>query len=237
MYTYWLILVGSVIAECTTRSWQGWLVAKLLAGIGVGCVQSTVPAYISEVAPTRIRGALLMAYSFWWTLGSFFAQVALQHLSRSDPTDYLTPVYTQWAQLGVMLLIYLLVPETPAWCVSAGKLDRAKKELLKLHRGVKDYDADHQLQVLVLAIEHERAVAIEQRRENGTPSSGEPTDYERSSPSGRISRSNSLASPCSGRLARISSSRPGLMTRSESRSLPRPFRSARCWYWWPSWTL
>ncbi|KAH1682066.1 hypothetical protein KXX12_005625 [Aspergillus fumigatus] len=64
-----------------------------------------------------------------------------------------------------MLLIYLLVPETPAWCVSAGKLDRAKKELLKLHRGVKDYDADHQLQVLVLAIEHERAVAIEQRRE------------------------------------------------------------------------
>ncbi|KAH2541291.1 hypothetical protein KXW97_004095 [Aspergillus fumigatus] len=165
MYTYWLILVGNVIAECTTRSWQGWLVAKLLAGIGVGCVQSTVPAYISEVAPTRIRGALLMAYSFWWTLGSFFAQVALQHLSRSDPTDYLTPVYTQWAQLGVMLLIYLLVPETPAWCVSAGKLDRAKKELLKLHRGVKDYDADHQLQVLVLAIEHERAVAIEQRRE------------------------------------------------------------------------
>ncbi|KAF4269491.1 hypothetical protein CNMCM8812_001495 [Aspergillus fumigatus] len=165
MYTYWLILVGSVIAECTTRSWQGWLVAKLLAGIGVGCVQSTVPAYISEVAPTRIRGALLMAYSFWWTLGSFFAQVALQHLSRSDPTDYLTPVYTQWAQLGVMLLIYLLVPETPAWCVSAGKLDTAKKELLKLHRGVKDYDADHQLQVVVLAIEHERAVAIEQRRE------------------------------------------------------------------------
>jgi MFS family permease len=165
MYTYWFILVGSVIAECTTRSWQGWLVAKLLAGIGVGCVQSTVPAYISEVAPTRIRGALLMAYSFWWTLGSFFAQVALQHLSRSDPIDYLTPVYTQWAQLGVMLLVYLLVPETPAWCVSAGKLDRAKKELLKIHRGVKDYDADHQLQVLVLAVEHERAVAIEQRRE------------------------------------------------------------------------
>lgn len=165
MYTYWLILVGSVIAECTTRSWQGWLVAKLLAGIGVGCVQSTVPAYISEVAPTRIRGALLMAYSFWWTLGSFFAQVALQHLSRSNPTDYLTPVYTQWAQLGVMLLIYLLVPETPTWCVSAGKLDTAKKELLKLHRGVKDYNADHQLQVVVLAIEHERAVAIEQRRE------------------------------------------------------------------------
>ncbi|RDW74636.1 putative MFS alpha-glucoside transporter [Aspergillus mulundensis] len=166
MYSYWLVLVGSVIAESVTTVWQGWLVGKLLAGIGVGCVQSNVPTYISEVAPVRIRGTLLMAYSLWWTLGSFFAQVALQHLSRSDPTDFRTPIYTQWAQLGLMLLIYLVVPETPAWCVNAGKLDRAKKELLKLHRGVENYDVDHQLQVLVMSAEHERALAVEQRREH-----------------------------------------------------------------------
>ncbi|KAL4900635.1 hypothetical protein BDW74DRAFT_182470 [Aspergillus multicolor] len=166
MYSYWLVLVGSVIAESVTNVWQGWLVGKLLAGIGVGCVQSNVPTYISEVAPVRIRGTLLMAYSLWWTLGSFFAQVALQHLSRSNPTDFRTPIYTQWAQLGLMLIIYLVVPETPAWCVNAGKLDRAKKELLKLHRGVDNYDVDHQLQVLVMTAEHERALAVEQRREH-----------------------------------------------------------------------
>ncbi|KAL3480570.1 general substrate transporter [Aspergillus californicus] len=166
MYSYWLVLVGSVIAESVTTVWQGWLIGKLLAGIGVGCVQSTVPTYIAEVAPVRIRGALLMSYSLWWTLGSFFAQVALQHLSRSDPTDFRTPIYTQWGQLGLMLLIYLLVPETPAWCVSAGKLERAKRELLKLHRDVDDYDVEHQLQVLVMSAEHERALAVEQRREH-----------------------------------------------------------------------
>ncbi|KAL6235919.1 hypothetical protein BDW75DRAFT_229962 [Aspergillus navahoensis] len=159
MYTYWLVLVGSVIAESVTTVWQGWLIGKLLAGIGVGCVQSTVPTYISEVAPARIRGMLLMSYSLWWTLGSFFAQVALQHLSRSDPIDFRTLIYTQWGQLGLMLLIYLLVSETPAWCESAGKLERAKKELLKLHRDVDNYDVDHQLQVLVATAEHERALA------------------------------------------------------------------------------
>lgn len=166
MYTYWLVLVGSVIAEPVTTVWQGWLVGKLLAGIRVGCVQSTVPTYIAEVAPVRIRGMLLMSYSLWWTLGSFFAQVALQHLSRSDPTDFRVPIYTQWGQLGLMLFIYLLAPETPAWCVSAGKLERAKKELLKLHRGVDNYDVDHQLQVLVMTAEHERALAVEKRREH-----------------------------------------------------------------------
>ena len=165
MYTYWAILVGSVLTECLARSWQGWLVAKLLAGIGVGCLQSTVPTYISEVAPTRIRGGLLMCYSFWWTLGSFFAQVALQHLSKTNPTNYLTPIYTQWAQIGIMILIYVFVPESPAWCVNAGKFEQAKKQLLWLNSRVQNYDLERQFQILVMAVEHEREVAAEQRRE------------------------------------------------------------------------
>ncbi|KAI9035741.1 putative MFS alpha-glucoside transporter [Aspergillus affinis] len=165
MYLYWLILVGSVIAECLARSWPVWLIAKLLAGMGVGGVQSTVPTYISEVAPVRIRGGLLMCYSLWWTLGSFFAQVALQHLSHTHPGNYLTPIYTQWAQLGLMFLIYIIVPESPVWCVNVGKYERAKKQLRTLYRGVTDYNLEQQFQVIVLSVEHEKAVAVEQRRE------------------------------------------------------------------------
>ena len=165
MYSYWLILVGSVIAECLAKSWPAWLIAKLLAGIGVGGVQSTVPTYISEVAPVRIRGGLLMCYSLWWTLGSFFAQVALQHLSHTHPGNYLTPIYTQWAQLGLMFIIYICVPESPVWCVNVGKYERAKKQLRTLYRGVNDYNLEQQFQVIVLSVEHEKAVAVEQRRE------------------------------------------------------------------------
>ncbi|KAH8422418.1 putative MFS alpha-glucoside transporter [Aspergillus melleus] len=165
MYLYWLILVGSVIAECLAKSWPAWLIAKLLAGMGVGGVQSTVPTYISEVAPVRIRGGLLMCYSLWWTLGSFFAQVALQHLSHTHPGDYLTPIYTQWAQLGLMFIIYICVPESPVWCVNVGKYERAKRQLRTLYRGVNDYNLEQQFQVIVLSVEHEKAVAVEQRRE------------------------------------------------------------------------
>ncbi|KAH8806186.1 hexose transporter [Xylogone sp. PMI_703] len=165
MYTYWVILVGSVLTESLARSWQAWLVAKLLAGIGVGCLQSTIPTYISEVAPVRIRGALLMCYSFWWTLGSFFAQVALQHLNQDNPTKYLTSIYTQWGQIGVMILIYIFVPESPAWCVNVDNTERAREELLKLHRGVKEYNVEQHLQALVLAVGHERVIAADRKRE------------------------------------------------------------------------
>jgi MFS family permease len=165
MYWYWFILACSVLAETLARRWEIWLIAKLLAGIGIGCLQSTIPTYVSEVAPVRVRGALLMCYSFWLGIGQFMAPIALQTLSQSDPMDYLTPIYTQWSQVGLMLLIYLVVPESPAWCVSKGKLDKARKTIRFLNIGVKDLDVEQQVQVIQATLDHERTIAAEQRRE------------------------------------------------------------------------
>ncbi|KAI9148987.1 alfa-L-rhamnosidase [Paramyrothecium foliicola] len=159
MFSYWFVLAMSVLAETLARSWPVWLVAKLLAGIGVGCLQSTIPTYISETAPARIRGGLLMSYNFWFGLGNFFAPVALQVLSQTQPDDWLTPIYTQWAQIGLMLAIYLCIPETPAWCASRGYEARAKKALRFLNWKVKDYNEDQQYRLLFLTIEHEMEVA------------------------------------------------------------------------------
>jgi hypothetical protein len=64
-----------------------------------------------------------------------------------------------------MLIIYILIPESPAWCASQGKDVRAKKELLRINYGVKDYDVEQQFKLLVMTVEHERSVAAEQRRE------------------------------------------------------------------------
>lgn len=165
MYTYWFILAMSVMTESLARSWPHWLVGKLLAGIGVGCLQTTLPTYIAEVAPVRIRGALLMCYSFWWTVGTFMAHVALSVLNKTHEQDWFVPVYTQWAQIGIMLLIYLFLPESPAWCVGRGNFDRARKELIKLNRGVEGYNVEQQLQALILAAEHEKELAALQKRE------------------------------------------------------------------------
>ncbi|VUC26714.1 unnamed protein product [Clonostachys rosea] len=168
MYTYWVIITASVIAESLARSWPHWLVAKLLAGVGVGCLQFTIPSYISEVAPNRIRGSLLMCYSLWWTAGSFFAYIALQTMARKDPYNWLRPVLTQWAQVGLMLIIYIFLPESPAWCGTKGDTERGKKALRRTHSGVDGYDVDYQYQILCLAVEHEKAIAAEQHRESWT---------------------------------------------------------------------
>ncbi|KAH6950307.1 hexose transporter [Ilyonectria sp. MPI-CAGE-AT-0026] len=165
MYTYWCILALSVLTESVARTWPVWLIAKLLAGIGVGCMQSTLPTYIAEVAPTRIRGALLMCYSLWWTIGVFCAHLSLNQLNKRHPENWLTPIYVQWAQIGLMLIIYVFLPESPAWCITQGYTERARKELQTLYRRVDDFDINHQIEVLTLSVEHEKAIAAEQNRE------------------------------------------------------------------------
>ncbi|KAJ4243680.1 hypothetical protein NW757_011107 [Fusarium falciforme] len=165
MYWYWLLLAISVAIEGIAQDWKVWLVAKLFGGIGVGCLQSTIPTYVSEVAPIRVRGAFLMCYSLWWITGQFFGPLTLQVMSTYDAKNYLTPVYTQWTQIGLMIIIYLLIPESPAWCASRGKAERAKKGLQFIYKGVKDFDVEHQYNLLVLTVDHERTVAAEQRSE------------------------------------------------------------------------
>jgi MFS family permease len=165
MFTYWLIPTSSVLAESLARSWPVWLIAKLLAGIGVGCLQSTLPVYLSECAPTRTRGGLLMCYSPWWSIGSFFAYIVLNVMAKERPLNWLAPVYTQWVQIGIMIIIYVFLPESPAWCATRGDGERAKKELLKLNRGVKDYNLEQQYELLILTVEHEKQGAEEMKRQ------------------------------------------------------------------------
>lgn len=165
MYWYWFILAISITLESVGKSWPVWLIAKLLAGVGVGCLQTTIPTYITEVAPTRIRGGLLMSYSLWFSLGQFFAAVALQDLNQNNPLNYLTAIFTQWGQIGLMLAIYLVLPESPAWCITRGKTERARKSLLRLNKGVKDYNVDEQIHLLTIAVQHEADFAASQRSE------------------------------------------------------------------------
>lgn len=149
--------------------------------MGVGSLQFVTPVYVTEVAPIRVRGLLLMLYNFWYvfnpptttmkhhrantrfSVGGFFAPVALQVMSTYDPNNFRTPVYTQWGHIGLMLIIYIILPESPAWCASKDKADRAKKNMRFIYRGVEGFNIDEQYEVLVRTIEHERAVAAEMR--------------------------------------------------------------------------
>lgn len=102
----------SLVIETLVRDWRDWTGAKILAGAGVGAIQATLPIYIMEWAPANIRGAMIVTYGFWNTIGKFLANLVLMLVQKDSPMDYRLPILTQWALLGIMLPIFIYLPET-----------------------------------------------------------------------------------------------------------------------------
>ncbi|KAH8585911.1 general substrate transporter [Bisporella sp. PMI_857] len=155
----WGFLTASIFAETFANNWRHWLVAKLLSGAGVGMLQATLPVYLSELAPTQLKGFLINAYTFWFVLGQLAGSVSLNRLHTIAPMDFRTPIYTQWAMIGAMLAIFLVIPETPWWLVSKGKFDKARKVLLRYNGHMEDYNVEEVISVMNTTIEGERYIA------------------------------------------------------------------------------
>ncbi|KAL5357702.1 general substrate transporter [Aspergillus floccosus] len=165
LYIIWVTFCVSIFIESFATKWDHWLAAKLFSGMGVGMLQATLPLYLSEIAPTQLRGFFINAYSFWFVVGQLFASVALNRLNASDPWDFRTPIYTQWAMVGATAVIFLLIPETPWWLASKGKIDQTAKVLKQCNGKVEGYDIQEQIEIMTTTIQEERQIAKENSQE------------------------------------------------------------------------
>lgn len=64
-------MIATPIASGFTHSWQALLAVRLVMGLGLGAKAATVPMYAAEMAPARIRGALVMGWQLWTAFGIF----------------------------------------------------------------------------------------------------------------------------------------------------------------------
>ena len=64
-------LTATPIGSGFAKSWQGLFAARFIMGIGIGAKNATVPIYSAEMAPARIRGALVMFWQLWVVAGIF----------------------------------------------------------------------------------------------------------------------------------------------------------------------
>ncbi|KAH7015923.1 general substrate transporter [Ilyonectria destructans] len=174
LYVLWVLLAASIAIETAVRDWKDWAGAKLLAGAGIGALQATLPVYITEWSPVNIRGAMVLTYGFWNTIGNFLAPMILTIMQATDPLDYKTPILTQWGFLGIMLPIFIWLPETPAYYAERDQDDLGRKTLRRVNGGVLDYDVEAEYAIVKNTILEERRM-----REEYGPDSKTFTDIAR----------------------------------------------------------
>ncbi|RSH93597.1 hypothetical protein EHS25_006242 [Saitozyma podzolica] len=157
-----IFMIIAAIIECFATNWTHWLAAKIMNGFSVGCNQMAATTYISEIAPTRARGAALGFYQLFWALGSFGAAIALQIVSTLPSDKWRNAVYSQWVFVGLAIIVLLLIPETPRFYALKGDHEKAKQILLKVNSSVPNYDLEHEYAIILKEIEDGRILAAKQ---------------------------------------------------------------------------
>ena len=125
-----IVIIGTL--ACTfAPSTTFLIIARGVIGLGVGCSSATVPTYLSELAPARLRGAMSSLNQIFIVSGILIAFLVSYWLAH----------YNNWRLMfaGALIPAVILIagmaflPETPRYLIKAGQEEEARAVLASTH--------------------------------------------------------------------------------------------------------
>jgi sugar porter (SP) family MFS transporter len=155
-----IVFIIGVILQVASAG-LGLLVAgRLVAGFGVGFVSAIIILYMSEIAPKKIRGAIVSGYQFCVTIGLMLAAcVTYATEDFTDSSSYRIPIGLQLLFAIILGTGLFFLPESPRYFVKKGKIEEARLALGRV-RGqppTSDY-IESELSEIIANAEYERRV-------------------------------------------------------------------------------
>ncbi|CAL5354997.1 unnamed protein product [Camellia sinensis] len=135
-------LIG-VALNASAQNLAMLIVGRILLGCGVGFANQAVPLFLSEIAPTRIRGGLNILFQLNVTIGILFANV-VNYGTAMIKGGWGWRVSLGLAGIPAILLTVgaLLVVDTPNSLIERGHLDEGKA-VLKRIRGIDNVEPEY----------------------------------------------------------------------------------------------
>jgi MFS transporter, SP family, arabinose:H+ symporter len=133
-----LFIIGS-IGSAIPDTFSGYIIARIIGGIGIGITSTLCPLYIAEIAPAKYRGRLVAFNQFAIVTGIFLTYFI--NLWIAGYGDEAWNISTAWRWMfGVgavpgflFLFLLLIVPESPRWLIKQGRPVEALPILLRIH--------------------------------------------------------------------------------------------------------
>lgn len=158
-----MLLIAGGVVVATAPSFPVLLLGRALQGLGSGCSWAACSVYITELAPTEIRGSLVTLADISINLGILIGY-CVDYAVRTQMADNRDLSWRLGMGLsGVFPLMYCLafpcLPETPRWLVMKG---RDKDALVVIRRtcGKSEAGARQELQHLKAAQDRQTQGAL-----------------------------------------------------------------------------
>ncbi|MGA2811979.1 MAG: sugar porter family MFS transporter [Candidatus Acidiferrum sp.] len=125
-----IIFVMGALICAFAGSFPILLVGRTVVGVGIGLASTTVPVYISEVAPPKARGWQVSLFQLAITVGILAAYVVDYAFAPSGAWRWMLGLA---AVPGLILgLGMLYLPESPRWLAKHGQTEKALKILSRI---------------------------------------------------------------------------------------------------------
>ncbi|WTT38912.1 sugar porter family MFS transporter [Kitasatospora sp. NBC_00085] len=146
-------LLFAVSAVGSMLPFSAWDLAcwRVLGGAAIGIASVIAPTYIAEVAPTKYRGRLASFQQAAIVLGIAISQLVnwvLADAAGGETRGHLLGLEAWQWMLGICVLpaaVYFvlssMIPESPRYLISAGRLDEARAVLAEVEGRNADTDA------------------------------------------------------------------------------------------------
>ncbi|XVE49720.1 hypothetical protein DITRI_Ditri01bG0103700 [Diplodiscus trichospermus] len=120
------------------------IIGRLLLGVGVGFANQSVPVYLCEMAPARIRGALNIGFQMAITIGILVAGLINYGTAKiKGGWGWRVSLVLAAVPAIVMTVGSFVLPDTPNSILERGHTEKARQMLQKI-RGTQHVDSEFQ---------------------------------------------------------------------------------------------
>jgi SP family galactose:H+ symporter-like MFS transporter len=111
-----------------TDSYGLLITYRFILGLSVGLASFSVPLYLSEIAPTSLRGGFISMYQMMITVGIFAVFVTNYFIGQAT-NDWRPMFLAITVPAFIMFVGILFIPKSPRWLFLKNKKEDAKKVL------------------------------------------------------------------------------------------------------------
>ena len=123
----------SAVGCAIPRHLAEFLVFRFVGGLAIGSASIICPLYISEIAPARIRGALVSINQMTIVTGILLAYFVNWILVGAGPSNWRWMFAAATVPAVFFFVLVLRVPESPRWLVKQGRDEEALEVLCRVN--------------------------------------------------------------------------------------------------------